>query len=106
MKLVELITKWYTLGIHDRAGHLWLPIPGYDGRTIVAYGRGEDVAELYTQLLSHSAAENAGCLKDGKPCAPDGEGDCVACDDGLGNYSARMCGCGYVHKASERCGPW
>lgn len=32
-------------------------------------------------------SENTHCLKDGKPCAPDGNGGCQACDDNKGGYN-------------------
>jgi hypothetical protein len=40
--------------------------------------RGVDVTQLLRDLVT--AYRNPHCLNDGVPCAPNGEGGCVACD--------------------------
>jgi len=38
------------------------------------------------EKMPEEYGNNEACLKDGLPCAPNGDGGCVACDDGRGHY--------------------
>jgi hypothetical protein len=54
--------------------------------------------------MSEQRTENEGCLRDGKPCAPDGAGGCYACDDLRGGYRTSNPPC--KHSGHERNAPW